>query len=101
MAAVVAASVAAGDRLEPTVVAAHGRPGALDGAEPALVRYTLGPDLAPVRLEVSPEFRALHDALAAAGRVDHAFGAQDEAALLRLRRFAGGRFVALPPRLDR
>jgi hypothetical protein len=101
MAAVVAASVTAEDRIELTVVAAHGRPDDLDGMEPVFARYTLGPDLAAVRLEVGPEFRALHAALAAAGHLDHAFGAQDEAALLRLRRFAGGRFVALPPRLDR
>jgi hypothetical protein len=101
IAGVVAVSVAPGDQLEARVVAGLGRPGALDGVEPAVVHYTLGPDLAPVRLEVSPEFRALHDALRVAGRIDHAFGAEDEAALLRLRRFAGGRFVALPPRLDR
>jgi hypothetical protein len=64
--------------------------------EAAEAYYTLGPDLAPERVELSREFMLVHSALQQVGQLDHAFGPSDEKDFFPMLRWDGDRFTALP-----
>jgi hypothetical protein len=57
--------------------------------------YSLGAQLAPVHVEISREFQALHAAREKRGLVDHPFGEQDDREAFPVLRFDGVAFVEL------
>jgi hypothetical protein len=96
MAAVVDAWVEGGDRLNVLLLQGRGSSTDLSSAGGVTSFYSLGPDLAPVHVEISREFQSLHAAWEKRGLVDHAFGATDDAQAFPVRRFDGAAFVERP-----
>jgi hypothetical protein len=62
---------------------------------PALVFYTLGPDLRVLSAEIGDDFRRIHAELEHSGLLKHPVGPQDEAALFPVLRWSGRGFVKI------
>ncbi|MBL8144176.1 MAG: hypothetical protein JNM38_23885 [Acidobacteria bacterium] len=64
---------------------------------PVPVYYEIDRDLGRAGVEVSREFRLMHDAVRQQGRLDHDIGERDRALMLPVRRWEDGRLVPLAP----